>query len=310
LNTVKINSPEHFLSSFEGFFFNEDVYVNKQQGGKRHVFELVDPSGKSLARFVLFVVAEAGLSPLRAPFGSVEFEKDLASSEVEKLIKAVDDFAETNKLNNIRIVSYPDCYSPTNASLLKSCLLNNEYKIMVEDHNFHIQVEGKAFEDGLHDSEKRRLKKSLNAGFRSYIENTDDVRAIHQLISKCRDHKGHPLSMNLEDFEKMLRDFPDKYLLFTLRDREKLIAAAVGVKINSSILYNFLPADDIEYKNFSPMVMLMKEMYDYCKRSGYKIFDLGIATSNGIPNSGLLKFKEHLGGEFSYKFTFEKKFLK
>jgi hypothetical protein len=308
LNTIEINSPEHFPSSFEGFFFNEEAYVNKQQGRDRYIFELVNPSKKSIARFVLFVTGEAGLSPLRAPFGSFEFEKDLPSSEVSKLIKAVDDFALTNKLKTIRIVSWPDGYNPSNARLLKECLLNNEYRIVVEDHNFHIEAEGKTFEDDLHDSEKRRLKKSLYAGFRFSIEKSGDLRAVHQLISKCRDHKGHPLSMNLEDFEKMFKDFPDKYILFTLRDHEKLIAAAVGVKINSTILYNFLPADDIEYKKFSPMVMLMKEMYDYCRKSGCKIFDLGIATSNGVVNSGLFKFKENLGGKLSCKFTFEKKF--
>jgi hypothetical protein len=106
----------------------------------------------------------------------------------------------------------------------------------------------------------------------------------------------------------MFEQFPDRYVLFTLFDEDKLIAACTGVKINSKILYMFMGADDIGYKGYSPMVMLMKGAYDYCTDHNYVIFDHGIGTASGVANPGLIEFKKHLGCKFSPKFTYQKKY--
>ncbi len=110
--------------------------------------------------------------------------------------------------------------------------------------------------------------------------------------------------MNAEDFTRMFHDFPDRYSLFVVKDGETTIAAAVGVKVRTDLLYNFLPADHPEYLGYSPVVLLNKGMYEYCRTNGYKIYDLGIATSGGIRNEGLIRFKEHLGGILSHKYSY------
>ena len=100
--------------------------------------------------------------------------------------------------------------------------------------------------------------------------------------------------------------YPGKYFAFVLRDRKKIIASSIGVKVNSKILYYFLPADDPEYKKFSPTVLLIKEMYKFCKESNYHLLDLGIATAGGVANPGLIRFKENLGANSSLKLSFIK----
>jgi hypothetical protein len=305
---VKVNSSDHDTLSFEGFFFNDTSFLDKQNK-HRYTFISVDSSGRINARATLFLMENMALSPLRAPFGSIEFETGLPGTVLNELIKEMDAFALNNQLEKIKIASYPDCYHPENSRVLKEQLLKNGFIVTAEDHNYHVEVRGKEFESSLHSSERRRLKKSQQAGFQFNVEVPSELGFVHKMISECREYKGYPVSMNLQEFEKMFKDFPGRYILFTIRDKGRLIAATIGVRINADILYNFMPADEIEYRNFSPMVLLMKHVFEYCRENKYKIFDMGTAAENGVPNSGLLKFKENLGGELSYKLTFEKSFV-
>ena len=75
---------------------------------------------------------------------------------------------------------------------------------------------------------------------------------------------------------------------------------------NHKILYNYLPASIDEYKAFSPMVMIMENVYNYAKKEQYSFIDLGISSINGVLQKGLIQFKERIGGVFSEKTTFSK----
>ena len=107
---------------------------------------------------------------------------------------------------------------------------------------------------------------------------------------------------------EMFHHFPNEYQIFTVRDKEIIAALTVAIKINKNILYNFYPADSHQYKNFSPMVMLVKGLYEYCIENGFKLLDLGISTENSKPNYGLINFKKNIGADSSLKLTFRKKF--
>jgi hypothetical protein len=305
LNSFIINPKNNFSTAFEGFFFNENEFVSQSSSKDRFTFICLDTASNIRARFVLFIQDSEGLSPLRAPFGSFEFSEDFSGQGLEEFIYHIDNFAKEKKLSGLTITSWPGCYNPEKTEVLKKALLKNGFHILVEDHNYHLDV-GDSFESFIHVSEKGKLNKSANAGFRFSIGGRNDIPGIHNLVAEARKQRGHPLSMSLADYENMFSQFPDRYILFTLHDHNKLIAACTGVKINSQILYNFLGADDVGYKSYSPMVMLMKGVYGYCVDNGYKIFDLGIGTANGIVNPGLVQFKKYLGGKFSYKFTYRK----
>jgi hypothetical protein len=307
LNSFSINTGENLPSAFEGFFFNETEFISQVSSEVKFTFIDSDKDSGIKARFTLFINGSEGLSPLRAPFGSFEFVPDYPEQELKKFIRYIDTFAGEKKLSMITITSWPDCYSPERAILLKKCLLENAYQVIIEDQNYHLET-GQSFESLVHVSEKGKLNKCARAGFKFSTGSITDISKIHNLVSKARKQRGHPLSMSLADYSKMFERFPDRYILFTLYDQDKLIAACTGVKINSRILYNFLGADDPAYKSYSPMVMLMKGVYEYCTGHHYGIFDLGIGTAGGVPNPGLIQFKKYLGGKFSHKHTYRKSY--
>ena len=95
-----------------------------------------------------------------------------------------------------------------------------------------------------------------------------------------------------------------EYLSKGVMDNDKLIAAAISVRVSKEILYNFYHADEFTYRSSSPMVMLIKEIYEYCQRNKIQILDLGISTKNGLINQGLFNFKKSLGCSVTEKNTY------
>ena len=54
------------------------------------------------------------------------------------------------------------------------------------------------------------------------------------------------------------------------------------------------------------MAFLADNLYAFCQREQVELLDIGTATDNGVPNLGLMKFKERLGCRPSLKLTFAK----
>jgi hypothetical protein len=304
LNSAAIIIDQDIPLSFEGFLFNEWEQANKQPAEEFHIFHL-QKNGKSFARMNLFFRNGEAQSPSRAPFGSIEFHENTSLLELKMLLNAVYEFCEHKKINKISIVSYPFCYQQSNSELLQKLFLDAGYSILTQDLNFHIPVDH-LFESHLHVSEKRKLKKCLKENFTFKLIGPDQLHKVFPLIKHARERKGFPLSIQVDEFIKLFKEFPQSYYCFSLWDNEELIAVATGVRVSSGILYYFLPADNSDYHKFSPMVLLLKHMYDFCIENNYKILDLGIATANGVRNEGLIRFKENLGGKLSNKYTFVK----
>jgi hypothetical protein len=298
---LDINNP--LTPSFEPFWFNSEEYAIQSTAGRGMLFHYQ----KEAIQIFLRAYEKEGflISPLRAPFGAFEFSTGTNQEIFYEFVKELLQKVKSMPLKGIKITAAPECYDLAKADLMDEILIHAGFSVSVTELNYHIETTSGVFEEFVHPSEKRRLKKCLNAGFESKVDPNPDYKLIHRLITDCRERKGYPLSMNASDFEKMFQDFPQRYLPFVVKDGTKIIAAAIGVKVRSDILYNFLPADHKDYLDYSPTVLLNKTMYEYCRENHYKLYDLGIATAGGIRNEGLIRFKEHLGGVLSHKYSYE-----
>jgi hypothetical protein len=305
LYRVLVNPDFEVTFAFPAYLFNEPFYVQKQPGVRAYTFYLLHPSGNfAEARFTLFVQDKAGFSPCRAPYGSFEFSPDLRLELLNYFIEYVTTFARELALQQIRITSYPFGLAPEAATLLTTGLMQQGYQISVSELNYHVSISPLPFEAGLHESEKRRLKKCVEAGFTFAEETAPDLKSVHAFIKSARSRRGFPMSLDLESFQRLFYEFPGVYRVFTVRDGDEVVALTVTVDVNAQIIYNFYPADDINYLSYSPTVFLLKGVYEHSRKRGFSILDLGIATDGGAPNYGLIRFKHNLGGVPSLKFTF------
>ncbi|MEM9981921.1 MAG: GNAT family N-acetyltransferase, partial [Bacteroidota bacterium] len=189
--------------------------------------------------------------------------------------------------------------------LLSHILWQKHYQVVTSELNQHWYLPHLL---SLHTSAQRRLRKCEQAGFQFSRWEQPDLSEVYQFVKAARERKKFPISLPQESFKMLFERFPLQHQVFTVRDKEKIIALTVTIAVNSKILYNFYPADRADYLNFSPMVMLMKGIKAYAIAQHYELLDLGVSTEKGTPNFGLLRFKQNLGSSLSLKLTYNKRF--
>ena len=147
------------------------------------------------------------------------------------------------------------------------------------------------------------MRKAQKAGFVAQYWENPPLETVYEFIGAARRRKGFPLTLPKAHFLQMFQSFPDHYHVFAVHDEAHLAALTVAVKIDAQVLYNFYPADAEEYLAYSPTVLLSAYIVDWAKEKGFSVLDLGIATEEGIPNIGLMRFKKNLGAIESVKYT-------
>lgn len=193
-------------------------------------------------------------------------------------------------------------YDGEQAAALHISLLKAGFKPIARELNHHI-VLGLDIQSQWHESENRRLRKCIDAGFR-LIKRRHWGNEHYSFIQAARQRKGHPLTIGEEQLAKLNKNCSEAYTLFELWDKDILVALAFGIQITESIAYYFLPADNGDYQQYSPMVMVIDAMIKHYKEAGVNLLDLGVSSENEVPNLGLCRFKEHLGGLPSAKWRY------
>lgn len=301
-----VEQAGHF--SFERYLFNDPLHLLSQPCTEGYCFLLMSSRNRIEARFNLFIQQQNGLSPCRAPFGWIEFNPALDVRHLDTLLDSIEAFARSQGLHRLRMTAYPFAYAPEAAQTLSQRLLFRDFTIDNSELSYHLPVNADPFDTVLHETERRRLNKSRKAGFEFRVEETPELETVYHFVKSCRERRGFPISLPLIDFQDLFNRFPASYQVFTLRQRSKVAALTVTVRINDRILYNFYPADAEGYQRYSPTVQLTEGLYTYCQQKGYGLLDLGISTDRGAPNYGLIRFKKNLGAQASLKLSFEKIF--
>lgn len=289
--------------SFEQFLFNTEAQVINQ-GNNFTSFVSLNKQNLTNIRWTVFFIEKDALSPLKSPFGGIEFDDTIAESDLILFITTVEKELIKKGIRNIKLTSPPACYQNQKISMLHIALEKCGYKTLYTDLNQHIIIQH-SFESHLKDAARRRFKRSAPL-FQFEIPSQPDLHEIFILITNNRQYKGHPLTITLSSLMALYDKFKTSFITFTLRDQNLLIAAAFGIIVNRDIIYYYLPADHQLYKQHSPMIVLIQKMYEYGQMHHMQILDLGVSTEKGVKNEGLIKFKQHLGGEESEKCTFLK----
>lgn len=198
------------------------------------------------------------------------------------------------------------CYNPTLHPLLRQCYLSTEFISTRTLINHHILVNALKFEHSIYPSERRRLRKSEDADFQAYLCKEHSIDMIYPFLLKCAERNGYELSLSKCQLGTLLTRFPEDFLVFSVNNKGQLIALAIMVKVTSDILYYFLSAFDPQYRSYSPMVLLLKNVYEFCQQNDFSILDLGTSLDrHGNNKPSLARFKKNIGGIECEKITYE-----
>ncbi|MEZ0539738.1 GNAT family N-acetyltransferase [Fibrella sp. Tmos10] len=295
--------------SESGFFFNEEDQLRQQDNGSFHLLTALNMATHQVdARCAVFIDNELAISPKLAPFGSVEFTSTLPDHTLTALLDSLEAEVDRLGLPALRLTNYPHCYAPEQAERLMRALRRRQYRIVDQLTNFHLTITDDQFSSHLHKSERRRLLKCQKADFKAGVWVDPPVKAVVQFIQASRLQQGYPLTIAPDRLAYLLSTFPDQYPVFVIRDGATIAALTVAVRVRHDILYNFLPADDLAYRRYSPAVMLTASVYAYCQQEGIGLLDLGVSVDeHRLPKPSLMQFKRNLGAQESPKMVWEKK---
>ena len=245
-------------------------------------------------------------SPAHAPFGGLQCSIDCCKHELDFMLHFVIQWIKRDGGKKLLIKTAPSCYNPDSHCLLSQCYLNTGFRQIQAYLNSFILIKKESFVSCIEPAEQRRLRKSHEAGFRAGLADDISNECAFQFLLKCRERSGYKLSINLAQIAELREKFADRFLVFAVREASVIIALTLAVKVNSHVLYNFLCADLLEYRAYSPTVMLIEGLYNYCQQNGIDILDLGISLDqDGNFKPSLHRFKQNIGAQDCVKETYE-----
>lgn len=286
-------------------YYNLHLYRFLYSSTQLYTYQLLDPEG-SLQAFIHLLPEEEQLISLPGlPFGGFLFEEELAPVALDFFIETVQQEVLKLGYQQLWLNQAPDCYHASNKHL-HDLLLSQGFQLRYQAINHHIPLSSESlFEEGLHDSERRRLQKCHNAGFELSKEPVEHVGLLFRFIQNCRKAQGRTLSLSEGSFLSQFHAAPERYPLFAVWHDEELIAACISVQVLEQTLYAFYPAYEERYHTYSPTVMLYEGIYRYCQQQHIYQLDLGTSMLEGGPNQNLIRFKERVGGRYSPKRSYQ-----
>lgn len=297
---------------FDLFFYHRAIYLKAHAHCEIQTFLLYREDNPLPVALVRFVTSDGKEweSPLRAPFGSVQYCQSCSTAEIGFFIRSIVEHILKEDGTKLTIKHYPPCYLPGRSDLVHQALMVNGFLQSQIRLNHHIPVNTKLFQDIIHPAEKRRLKKCTSAHFTGGVDKMIDPCHIFDFLYACRMNKRYGLSLNKTQLTTLLSTFPTQTVIFTVKDQDRVIALSVVIQVSNQIVYNFLTDNLPAYRQYSPSVLLIESIYKYCQEKKIAVLDLGTSVDHlGFEKAGLVTFKENIGGISSQKITYSKQLV-
>lgn len=242
-------------------------------------------------------------SHIGAPFGGFVLSEGLKNEEILFFGLEIERRLKGSGVLELRIHQAPDALSNTK---LKSCLSLLGYQQSRSRLYQMISLNGESFVSGLHEMEKRKLKKAQELDLEVEWVEDGQWKKLYDFIIAQRNEKGFEFSLSwalLKDFKNALHDH---YRGLILKHEGEIIAGTILIKENNAVVYNFAPAHLAKYKRYSPVVFMTAEIYKWASKSGFNYLNLGTSYLGEEQNENLYSFKEKLGAQPFIARTFQK----
>jgi len=297
----------NFKIVFERFLFNEERHRSASASGHWKTFCLIHEQAQQVVAQIHFQVADSiAFSPARAPFGSIEFSDSLLPETLLSFWTATEQNLKSAGVKKIVIKDTAHQYRPGPAALLTVLFLSTGFSLSNTEINSAINVDAENFESKISYAEVKRMRRCQQEKMEFQILSLGMLEEVYAFIQSCRHQRGMSLSMTFPQLRDTIKNCHDDFFLFGIFQNAKLMAASVSVRVSNRILYDFYHAHAKSVDQLSPVVLLLKGMYEFCQKNKFELLDLGTSAVDQQINFGLLNFKTQIGGQLSVKLTFEK----
>lgn len=246
------------------------------------------------------------LSPIKGTFAGFELRKFDADQFVY-FVRKTEQMLRDKGAKTIIIFSAPFLHDLSQQTHSLNIFINEGYSIYRHDINHSMQITETDLASIMQKAARKRFNKCIRNGFSfCQVNSTNEIKNVYDIITANRENKGYSVSMSLEQIMQMNEYFPENMFFFKSCFESKAVAASICIKLNSDVLYVFYWGHLPDYEQYSPIIFLASGIYEFAKTNRFKILDAGTSTIDGIPNHGLIRFKENLGFLASPKISYSK----
>ncbi len=265
--------------------------------------------GRLIGSFVGVVTGDTFASGFSAPFCGPDVVRGRETpANVQGLVDHTLEVIGGMGVRRIRVKARPGSYSQ-NEPYVRHALVRRGVAMVSTELSYGIPLDGladrAAYRASLKAPARRALRHADEEPFTYELATTDDEFAVgYEVIATNRASRGHPLGLSLDYLLELRRDLGERIRFFVLRH--------AGTPVASALLYRLRP--DIELVEYwgdahdlqrSPMNRLAEEVCATAIDEGVRLVDLGISSVNGVPNDGLIQFKQSIGADAELRIDLE-----
>jgi hypothetical protein len=284
--------------------FISEHFIELNKGKVDRVIRLVNDNDRPVIGFIAGIRNGLLQSPFSAPFGGFHFRNEnIYISEIDSFIRLLQTYVISQEIKGIEITLPPDIYhSSFNAKTINS-LIRNGFQLHIPDITNWVNLQ--QFNGTF---TQKNSKKYYNQGSRNGLEfslayGVRDMKEIYELICHNRANYGRPIFMSFKDILNTGAIWPVDFFKLCTGDG-LMVASAIFYRSHPDICYGVFWGDNEIGRPLRSMDYLAYNLWTYYKNLGFKFLDLGIATEFGVPNEGLLRFKESHESTSSLRFRF------
>ncbi len=220
------------------------------------------------------------LAPFSAPYASVSGDGDM-SAFAEQLLG--------QKTSGCRFILPPPIYG---CEKWQQELETRATKV-VSDFNYHYDLNNfDEFEHRLDSAARRNFRRAIKAGFT--LEKTDDIEAAYAVMAEHHRQLGYRMAMPLERVLATSKIIETDF--FFVRYKGEIAAAAMYDHSAKGIVQLINWGDDLQLRQMRTMNFMSYAIFRYyAERGDIHTIDLGPASTDGVKNEGLVRFKLALG---------------
>lgn len=280
------NSPHPYIS--EQFIVQVKRKVDR-------VVRLMVKSEKVSMGLVAGIKNEVLLSPFSSPFGGFHFRHDnIFTREIDQFIIQLIDYASSQNIQKISLILPPDVYHHSFNTKMSNALLRNGFLTDLPEITNWIDLSQFKGEFSCRNA-RQNYNKSLQYKLSfQIVHDINEKEIAYQIVRENREKLGRPIYMTFNDLLNVNELWPVDFSLVKNIHGEA-VAAAIFYRGHEKIVQGIFWGDNELGRYCRAMDFLCHKLWNHYKELDYSIIDLGTSSCGGLPNEGLIRFKEDHG---------------
>ena len=181
--------------------------------------------------------------------------------------------------------------------------LRRGYVASAPDINYHLDVSDEALADRMNSGNRAVVRTAARKGLFARALHPNERADAYTVNAQNRARRGRAMTMTLEALLAMESAIPGALHWFGVFHGDRMIAASVCMRSSADACYVFYLGEIDGVERQSPVTLLVSHIHDWCRDQDIALLDLGIATEDGVPNTGLMSYKRNLGFITPPKYT-------